>query len=72
MERLFGVGADDDDDLALEFDRATGLGANSARRLGWSLSTTILRGLLILIGLPLVIDGEASVRLGVDMVVLWM
>ena len=69
---MFGVEAIDGDDLALEFDLGIGFGANSARRSGWSLSTTILRGLVILIGLPLGIGGEAWVWLGVDMVVLWM
>jgi hypothetical protein len=68
---LFGVGANDGDDLVLEFDRGIGLGAKPARRRGWRLSTTILRGLLILAGLPLGIGGEAWVRLGVDMAVLW-
>ena len=71
MERLVGVGAKDGDDLDLEFDRGVGLGAKPARRRGWRLSTTILRGLLILAGLPLGIGGEAWVRLGVDMAVLW-
>jgi hypothetical protein len=68
VERLFGVEDDDGEDLALEFERGIGLGRNWVRRLGWSLSTTVLRGLLILIDLPLGIGGEAGVREGVDMV----
>ena len=72
MGRLFGVEASDGDDLALEFARFSVLGRNWARRSGWTLSTTILRVLLILIDLPGGIGGEVGVRVGVDMVVvLW-
>ena len=67
-----GVEANDGDDLAFEFERGNGLGMNWARRSGWSLSTTVLRGLLILFDLLLGAGGEAEVKEGVDMVeLLW-
>jgi hypothetical protein len=68
VERLFGVEANEGDDLALEFDRGTGLGKYWARRSGWSFSTTILCGFL-LIDRPLGIGGAPGVMEGVDIVV---
>lgn len=72
MERLFGVEANEGDDLALEFDRGTGLGKYRARRSGWSFSTTILCGLLVLIDRPLGIKGAPGVMEGVDIMVAWL
>ena len=66
---MFDVDASDGDDLAFGLDRDMGLGWNWARASGWSLRTTILRGLLSLIDRLLGIGGEAGVREGVDIVV---
>lgn len=69
---MLGVEATDGEDFALEFDCGIGLGRNWARRSGWSLSTTDLRGLLILIDLLFGVGGNVGLRDGVDMaVVVW-